>query len=457
MAEVISVTIVDNVLTIIYDEAMTLENPSGVEFKTSLGATINVSNFTGGGTNTWTLTLDTTITSTDYLVGVMQYGAIRNDSYQYLSQGTMFVGGSGITTMDFSETGINYPSPYMFFTGEGSDTIATPVWSADIINLSESTPASDTVGMGDQWSTRPLDQIDLITGFDVSGTSTNDKLSFQSKLIAANVTDANGTDVGTIATHSITSGIVTFKNSSGITVAITDDTLLADAYNYLHTNLSVPGTTVAFEAGGIIDALIVFQRGSAELGSTLIALDGISGVTLGTAAATNVVQIIDTSAPLAQMASATSNGLTVHFAEAVTAIDISDIKLYKNGTSIDMGTITVSGLGTANITLSTPTSITSTDFVVFDASAIGVADNMITDAFGNTGALFSGLFLTAIGGSGNNTIDLTLLSGVDEAEGKDGDDILIGNDNDNWIAGGSGNDTISGGNGNDELVGDDAL
>ncbi|MDD2950190.1 MAG: calcium-binding protein [Sulfuricurvum sp.] len=453
MAEVISASVSGTTLTITFDEAMNIVNSSQVSFQTSSGTTVNLVGMPSGlGSNTWTLTLDTTISSTDYLV--MQsfgYAAVGVNSGNYLPQGTAFVGSTENTSIDLSGDGAiqNLTGPYSFFGSDGSDTIITPSWSGDYINLTETTAASDTVGFGDQSMDSPFDQIDVISGFDVTSTSTNDKLSLLSNVIATDVTDVNGTDVGTIASHSISSGIVTFKDSLGNAIVIDNQQELRDTYNYLDTNLVSPGITVAFQAEGTYNSLIVFQKGAVGTPSFVTALSNISGVTLGTIAGTNVVQIEDTTAPMAQGADTTSNGIVVHFSETVSDIVTSGITLLKNGVT-DMGTLTQSING-SEVTLSSSTeTLSPTDFVVLDTTATTSA-NTVSDGV-NTGQAVP-QFKIAIGSAGDDTINLSTLSGVTEVNGNVGNDTLIGSLADDSLNGGKGDDALYGGNGNDQLDG----
>ncbi|MDQ1338500.1 MAG: hypothetical protein QG617_1467, partial [Campylobacterota bacterium] len=49
MAQVVSAKIVSNVLTIVYDEAMTLADINAITFQTSSGGVLSPINFTGDG------------------------------------------------------------------------------------------------------------------------------------------------------------------------------------------------------------------------------------------------------------------------------------------------------------------------------------------------------------------------------------------------------------------------
>lgn len=455
MAEIMSATISGTSLTIVYDEAMTALSPGGIF--SSTGAPIDVvsGGFAGSGTNTWMFTLNTSIATNDYIVIVSNgMNAIGTDSGTYLGQGTSFVGGTGNSVMDLANLEGDFQNPFAVFGNAGSDTISTPSWSSDLINLYEPAAASDTVSFDDQWAERPLQQMDLVVGFDVKGTATNDKLNLLSGTIAGNTGTINGTDVGGIASHSIAGGIVTFKNAGGAALAIGIDAELEEAYQYLEANITSVGTTVAFQGNGIVDGLLVFQKGTTGTSSFITALDGISGATLGNAAGLNVVQIVDTTAPMVQNAAMTSTGLAAYFSEIVTTVNTTGIKLYKNGVT-DMGDLTPTLTG-ATVTLASSTqTLGAADFVVLDTTAMTGA-NTATDA--NIAAPNTGFYIEpfkmAFGGAGNNIINLAALSGVNAADGGAGADTITGTTGDDEIDGGDGNDRLIGGAGNDDLNGD---
>ncbi|MDD4855760.1 MAG: calcium-binding protein, partial [Sulfuricurvum sp.] len=460
MAVITSASVSGNTLTIMYDEAMTYQSVGGL--LSSTGSSIDVIGFTGNGTATWTMTLSASIATTDYIIG-LSFGNNSVGTYSglYLSQGTAFIGSTGATTFAFAD-GFNnssYPYPMSFFGGNGADTIITAPWENNYISLTESVKSSDTVGFGDQQMDLPLYQMDLVDYFDVSGTTTNDKLSLLSGTIVANTVGyVNGTDVGMIGSHSITAGIITFKDTAGNTISsltLATATASTDAYHYLETNIATAGMTMAFIVEGEPGSygLGVFQKGATGVPSFIVSLDHIpNNVTLSNNYGVDVVQIVDTAAPDPQDAAATSNGLDLHFPEIVTNFSMSGIKLYKNGTD-DMGALSSSithGGDTVSITSST-VSLSANDFVVMDSTAVG-ANFSATDNFSNSGTFNPGNKM-AFGGTGDNSINLALLSGVTEAQGGNGNDTLTGDANNNYLDGGVGNDILYGGGGDDELDG----
>jgi hypothetical protein len=137
---------------------------------------------------------------------------------------------------------------------------------------------------------------DKITGFlKADGTDRSDVLDFDTANVAANTAGTNGTDSGTIKSHAISSGIITFDDIDSFTTALTvNEANLADVLTYVATNISTAGDTVAFaydsNSDGTADATIVFNQGASD---SVIELVGVTGVTaIGASAVTaNLVAI----------------------------------------------------------------------------------------------------------------------------------------------------------------------
>ncbi|MDD2829552.1 MAG: calcium-binding protein, partial [Sulfuricurvum sp.] len=460
MATILSATVVNNILTITYDEAMQLTNPSNVTFYTSTGNQLGITAVSGAGygspaTSIWTLTLSSPITSTEYVIMQSSGGVAQGvNSGQYLSYGTAFVGGSGVSSIDLMNV-YNYNQPYSVFANNGADSITLSGGNVPTyVNLTESTAASDTVSFGDQWVNDSFSLLtqgpQIIQGFDISGTTTNDKLSMISNVIASNTVGyVDGTDVGIFASHSITNGLASFKDTNGVIITIDTAEKAQAMYDYLETNITTPGTTIGTQVSVDGTALGIYQKGATGNKSLVVALNGISGATLGTTQGTNVVQIVDTTGPDILNAVLTSNGINLYYGETVASALITGLKLYKNGTT-DMGTLTQSLNGsTVTMTSSTQT-LSATDFVVVDATATHAFT--ATDGVGNT-FTSTDPFMSAMGGTGDNIIDLSLLTGVTEAEGRAGNDTITGTPGNDKLRGDDGNDTLNGGDGNDELDG----
>ncbi|WP_374319622.1 Ig-like domain-containing protein [Aquabacterium sp.] len=358
--------------------------------------------------------------------------------------------------------------------GGGQDTI-NGGWGADKIQLKESTAASDTVQLlvpedNSFWTGSSIEQTDVIYNFDVSGTSTNDKLELASSTVAATTTSGNGTDVGVFATHTIASGgVVTLKNSSGSEVYVTAANK-ADALTYLAGVLTAGDTAALhydFDGDGTADSTLVYQHLDASGGTdgdVVTVLYGVTGATLGTSAAANMIQITDTWAPDVRDASLASTSLTLKMSEKLASTtDITGFSAYLNGD----GTNIVSSVSTTanQLQINFSSSLTAGDWVMFNHTGSLVTDlNSHIWNFASAGA--------AIAYSGDTTIDLsgtsanyelidlsggngTLTggSGDNYMEGNDGDDVLSGNDGSDNMEGGDGDDALDGGDGDDHLLG----
>lgn len=125
---------------------------------------------------------------------------------------------------------------------------------------------------------------DKITGFDL-GTAAKfaDTLDLNgTPTVTANTTGTNGTDSGTIKSHAISSGIITFDDIDSFTTALTvNEANLSDVLTYVATNISTAGDTVAFaydsNSDGTADATIVFQQGTND---TVVELVGVVGTSI---------------------------------------------------------------------------------------------------------------------------------------------------------------------------------
>lgn len=430
------------------------------------------------------LTTSATLAATDYLVLTTQGSVVGDTQGGWLSPSTVVIGGSGISTVDLSNidwssgnyqypitirgnggndvlTGSNWQDDYLV-GGAGADTL-NGGWGADTINLSEGTTrASDTVQVmvgssGDAWTGSSIYASDKVYGFDVSGTTTNDKLSLHSTTIAANASHVDGTDVGELAKHSITGGILTFEDASGNAILI-NQTNVEQAVIYLEQNITAHGTIVGFgldaDGNGATDSLVVFDKyDDKDISSdTLITLVGVNGVTLGATAGQNVVQVVDTTAPEITHASftiGTNATLTLTLSEALKSSSISSagLTLLKNGTGSNIATGATLAPDGYHLNITTATALANTDYVTVQYNG---TTGTLADLSGNKlPGVTPGV---ALGGSGNNTIDLSNKTGdwgVGDMAG--GDDTLIGTSGNNWIQGGTGADTLTGGAGADEF------
>lgn len=167
--------------------------------------------------------------------------------------------------------------------GLGADTITTVHVNAGAASLGNITYV---IADGDSLAA----SRDKITGFDL-GTAglIADTLDLEGTPTVTADGAANGTDAGSLKSHSITSGIVTFDDvDTFATAVVINQANLADALAYLAANITTAGDTVAFafdsDSSGTADATIVFQQGAAD---TVVELVGVVGLSLsGTNATT---------------------------------------------------------------------------------------------------------------------------------------------------------------------------
>ncbi|MES2979824.1 MAG: cadherin domain-containing protein [Pseudomonadota bacterium] len=456
------------------------------------GTSVSITSIDGTGSNTLTLNTSISHSGTDFIRVRMDStlsSAVMDAAGNKVASREVYVGGGGDNTIDLS----NYYNPYygqhlrgnggkdslegtraadLLVDGGGADTLRGGE-GADLIRLVENgglsggaTYSRDVVNIEIGDST--IANMDVInqsgtsptgSGFDAkSETADNhDQLRLQSNLIASNATLVDGSDSGTLAKHSITSGIVTFAATNDASILINKDNLSA-ATTYLSTNITSPGTTVAFEVdtdnSGTTDSLYVFQdNGLAP--DTLVQLVAVTGVTLGTSAGANVVQLLgDQTAPEPVGFNLTTNGVHLDFAENAFATTGIALSLVKNGVT-GMTITEVTGSGSSSIDISTNTTLSATDWVLLKYTATSALDGF-RDANNNylsgDDDTYGG---SAEGSSGNNTIDLSNV-GVFDADGYDlngaaGNDLLIGSSAGDNLTGDAGVDTMTGGAGSDRF------
>ncbi|MBU4081538.1 MAG: cadherin repeat domain-containing protein, partial [Gammaproteobacteria bacterium] len=463
---------------------------------------ISATGVSGSGTSTLTITTNTELTSTDVVRAYYDatWGNITDLAGNPLSSGEIWFGGSGASVIDLSEYGSNLPitlrgnggadqltgdsTNNAIIDGGGADTL-TGGRGADTIRLVENgvdsrAYAKDTIviGLGDStvngWDfIRGSGTSPTGTGFDISSVDAtkHDVLSLPSNVIAANTgADIDGVDSGAIGKHSISGGIVTFKDASGTAILI-NQANSSDARSYLSANIHSPGTTVAFkldgDSNGTIDSLVVFQdNGTIPLSNnfvvpdTVVVLAGLINVanaTLGTAAGANVVQLVDTTAPYPVGFALTSNGIALNFAENTFATASVALSLKLNGSGADMAITGITGSGTTAMGFTTGTTLSASDWVLLNYTATS-AVNGLSDAGGNflEGDNEGGYGGSAEGSAGNNTINLSnagiySATGGYDINGAGGNDTLTGSAAGDWISGGTGADLMTGGGGSDDF------
>lgn len=419
--------------------------------------------------NTVTLTTNETFTATDTLelnhFDLSQIG-IKNLAGNYaLYRDTIICGSSD------NELAVPYYNSYEIFTGNGADVIKVGERD-DVVTLTETIKSSDRVIVNgdDEASTWAL--MDNVIGFDVSGTVTNDKLDLPTSAIANNTSGfINGTDAGSIKSHSISNGILTFGATDTGTAIVINESNITDVINYLTSNITIPGLAAGIEidtdANGSVDSLIVYQQQGGDIEDVAIMLSGITGATLGNTAGNNVVEITDSQGPIANYPVISNNTITFSFNEVISSYDLTGLSFkHGNGQTITPVTVTGSSNSGNEITLTTDTTFGANDYLLTTASK--GTSIQFTDNNGNTAGSNSPYsYAEAIGGIGNTIIDLSALGYYDNSTIADiagGDDTLIsGKTTFIELDGGIGNDFLDarlsanadlfGGDGNDILYG----
>lgn len=465
-----------------------------------------------------TLTADTSFSSTDVVRLEIYSGSaqFRDADGNRLAQQEIYIGGSGNNTIDLEDYGdgstrqilrgnggndtlIGTDYADSFVDGGGIDFI-DPVFGGDSISLVENGQTGTggiayardtiTIGLGD--SRRGVGNTDVFrfdpananSGFDwFSPTaSTHDVLKLESGVIGSNSSFlAAPAAQGAITSHGIVAGIVTFRNSAGADVAITQATNLGNALDYLRFNLQAPGHTVAFKAdydnNGTAESLFVYQDtgtvplvGNAEMPDIVVRIEQpgttaagrLAAVTLGNTEGANVLQIVDGFSPEPMAVGLTSTGVALNFAEPVFApstVGNLAMTLQVNGAGTVYTPASVTGSGTAVLTVQAAgLALGATDWALVSYGGSD-ASNALRDAAGNLLLAEddegnAGTHTFALGSGANNTINLAAVPlngrglGI-EAQG--GHDHLTGTALADRIWAGTGADTITGGGGGDRL------
>jgi hypothetical protein len=199
--------------------------------------------------------------------------------------------------------------------------------------------------------------------------------------------------------------------------------------------------------------LAVYQRN--VWGDTAVAiLDGITGKTLGTAPATNVVYIADKVGPeINDAVFVDNNTFRLSTNEAIASTTISDTNTdLQIGNAATIGGV-VTGtytVGSNTITIDTGATFSTSSYIVMTTTAT------LTDVAGNISTFFDpGEKGIALGNTATSLIDIHTLIGdytITNLLSNATTATLIGNDGNNYIEGGDATaDTITGGKGADEM------
>ncbi|MDP3300652.1 MAG: hypothetical protein Q8S36_01655 [Sulfuricurvum sp.] len=256
MAIITSASISGSILTIVYDEAMSYVSAGGIY--SSNGTLINVVDFIGDGTSTWTMTLNTSIATTDYIVGLSNgNNSVGTYSGTYLSQGTAYIGSTGNNYIPGSDgndvifgasgndnigggAGNDYISGNdgndVIFGASGNDNIGGGAGNDTLDGgLGNDTlryvnaPNDVTVNLSIISAQYTIGEWDTIANFEnLIGSSYNDTLTGTS---GDNIIDGgNGTDTAIYSGNA--SGYIVVKNFDG-SVTITDQTVSRDGTDTL--------------------------------------------------------------------------------------------------------------------------------------------------------------------------------------------------------------------------------
>ncbi|MCA4904860.1 MAG: hypothetical protein INH10_19680, partial [Rhodocyclaceae bacterium] len=482
-----------------FGETVTFSSSAGFTLSRLNGATIGFTGLTGNSTSTLVFATTETLGATD--VVKVRYeasvGNLADAAGNTVNSFELYIGGNGASVIDLGAYGSSF-SQFLRGNGgadelvgtSGNDVLADGGGAdslrggrgSDTLRLSEASGYSrDVVIVKRGDSTRTQTDAVLPSGINPTGSgfdtfsataSAHDVLDLQSRVIAADASNVDGIDSGVIARHDITSGIVTFRDASGTVVTIGQATNLGLALTYLEQNITTAGTTVAFQGdfdnNGVADSLWVFQDlgvlSGVTIADTVLRVGyanptDLAAVTLGTAAGANVLQLQDTTTPEPEnfaLVTGSAGGLQLQFTETVslgTQFN-TGLTLLKNGTTVMAGT------GTANtnvITITTGTALVDTDWVMVRPNYDPLDPARLwQDEAGNLARLAPDDSTLAVGGSGDNTMNLSALttglsSGFD-IRGNAGNDTIVGSAQADEIRGGSGADTVSGGGGVDTFV-----
>jgi len=255
----------------LYDQDTTITTTS----TTSTGAvTEDITIATGGGADSVTVTGDITWvgTTTSADGATISIDTAEGDDTISVTIGTLTVQSiSQAITID---------------AGTGADSITKVGTNGTVVT----TVADFVIADGDSL----VASRDKITGYDspVAATSLlGDMLDVAGGTVATAMTS---TDSGTIKSHSITGGVVTFDDASAFATAVViSNGNLTDATTYLANNMT-SGDSIIFTydstGNGTADATMLFDQGTLD---TLVELVGVVGTSLtATAASTTGSAII---------------------------------------------------------------------------------------------------------------------------------------------------------------------
>ena len=449
---------------------LTFQSPLGAVTQPTIlkadGTTINISNMIVTG-NIVEIEILQVLSFEDSI------SILSDKNFSSSTKAQYFIGGKGPNQIDANSLlNLDFKENIFIFANEGDDNItlnkyyASTAYASDgkdiitvnnpntTLHLSEETKKQDIVIIPS--STTQESGITKIIDFDLSGSKKtalqNDILSLPSTQIAKNTKkEQNGLDVGTIKSHTIKDGVVTFPQNQ-----ITTQEIYQDAIDYLYLNLN-QNDTVLFNTNiaNYHTGVTLFQKGISVYDSKIVQLEGLSNITLGKKAGENILTLTDKMPPEISSATYTKKNLSLDFTEAISKLNYSKnpIKITKNDTE-SISNFTTKLSKNSIIFLEKKSNYKSDDFfhITFDK------DTNIVDKQKNISHFASQkediVYTFVIGSQDSFTKDYSSHANPLKIFGNKNNDSITGSEFDDIIYGGAGADILKGGAGDDILYGD---
>ena len=449
---------------------LTFQSPLGAVTQPTIlkadGTTINISNMIVTG-NIVEIEILQVLSFEDSI------SILSDKNFSSSTKAQYFIGGKGPNQIDANSLlSLDFKENIFIFANEGDDNItlnkyyASTAYASDgkdiitvnnpntTLHLSEETKKQDIVIIPS--STTQESGITKIIDFDLSGSKKtalqNDILSLPSTQIAKNTKkEQNGLDVGTIKSHTIKDGVVTFPQNQ-----ITTQEIYQDAIDYLYLNLN-QNDTVLFNTNiaNYHTGVTLFQKGISVYDSKKVQLEGLSNITLGKKAGENILTLTDKMPPEISSATYTKKNLSLDFTEAISKLNYSKnpIKITKNDTE-SISNFTTKLSKNSIIFLEKKSNYKSDDFfhITFDK------DTNIVDKQKNISHFASQkediVYTFVIGSQDSFTKDYSSHANPLKIFGNKNNDSITGSEFDDIIYGGAGADILKGGAGDDILYGD---
>ena len=398
---------------------------------------------------------------------------LSDKNFSSSTKAQYFIGGKGPNQIDANSlVNSQYKENILVFANEADDNITlsnyykTTAYAGDgkdtiIVNnpnttlhLNEIIKKQDTVIIPSSITNES--GITKIIDFDLTGSKKlalqNDILSLPSTTIAKNTKkEVNGIDVGTIKSHTIKDGVVTFLSND-----ITNQEIYQDAIDYLNLNLN-QNETVLFNTNiaNYHTGVTVFQKGISVYDSKTIQLEGLSNITLGKKASQNILTLTDKMPPEISSSSYTKKSLSLNFTEAISKLNYpkNSIKITKNDTET-ISKFTAKTSKNSIIFSEKKSNYKSGDFfyITFDK------DTNIVDKQKNISYFASQkediVYTFVIGSQDSFTKDYSSHANPLQIFANRNNDSITGSAFDDIIYGGAGADILKGGAGDDTLYGE---